>query len=195
MGVSLLKNVGSMTTNQFTITSKAGSNILYALGVSSTSFTGMYGNGRYHTLIQVNFKVPVILDGFKFNMSGSTLGENWYYLNGSKQGITGGYTTFAPRKVSSIMIERYIKSGYNSIDYNVSMSGLEIFGAYELHLLEIDNKLFTTNGTTVTFVSDNLDAPTSLFMSNGFTTDKLNPTIIKKLAELTKKYRVRTLKL
>lgn len=194
MGVNVMTGSG-MDNDKYTITSKMNTNILSALSVGSTRFSEMYGAGRYHQIIKVVFKVPVVLDGFSFVMTGSTLGENRYYLNGSFQSTISTSTSFAPTKVRSIEIERYIKDGYSGIDYNITISDLRIRGAYELHLLEIDNKLFTTNGSTVTFVSDNLEPTTSIFMSSGFTTDKLNPTIIKKLAELTKKYKVCTLKL
>lgn len=194
MGVNVITGSG-MDNDKYRITSKMNSNILSALGAGSTKFTGMSGDGYSHEIIAVNFKVPVVLDGFSFVMTGSTLGENRYYLDGRLQSTISSSASFALRKVSSIKIERYIKEGYASLDYSVTVSSLQIRGAYELHLLEIDNKLFTTNGSSVTFVSDNLEAPTSLFMSNGFTTDKLNQTVIKKLTELTKKYRLRTLKL
>ncbi len=198
MGQSLLKNATSMSTDKYTLSSKMGSGILSALGSGSTNFNKMYGNGNTYDILRIEFKVPVVIDGIKFTQSRDTLGSNWYRIEGVQIGSLSdnASVTFAPRKVKNLTIERVISGGYDTIDYAISVSKLEIFGAYELQLLEIDGKLFTIDSASnITFVSDNLDAPVSLFMSKGFTIDRLNSSMMDKLASFTKGYKIRTLKL
>lgn len=193
MGINLFKNVTQMETDAYSISAYRGSAILPVLRGSSLFSGDRYG-GRIYEELSVTFKKPVLLDGLICGGI-SSYGPMYYQINGGTKNRITGTHNFTLQKVNQIKILYDLTGGYTSINYNYTLSNIQILGTYELHLLEIDNKLFTINGSTVTFVSDNIEASVSTFMSKGFTTDKLNSTIIKKLAELTKNYKVRTLKI